>query len=281
MENWGLKVSSEFRNALRETDPRNFRLWSKYKDFMITKRGIDTLTIPNGAGSATKTIPHGLGYPPAYFMWVDLDNNGRFWMVNCKVSGGLSSFTNHYSEDPQSDRTNISFLGDRDGTSGDEYMPFSYVLFSEPGIDPAGGNDKPIGYTKSDYGLKVSIPGVNVLDSKLYQQIVNSNCDMLKYHSTVIGSMTWDNTANGENSKDIVHGLGYTPMFLAWGKFPNSGSFEKYYFLPLGRTPQPFASGAFADNYKITVEIVWSGSPSPTTGTFDYRVIIFENPMIN
>ncbi len=276
MADWGIKISNQGKSVLESPNPLDYSVWSKYKDFKITKKGKDNLVIPDASSQATAEIPHGLTYAPAYFIWVDIDNNGTFWMVDTDISG--SSFTNHLTDSPQSDTTNISFIGERDGSTGNENMPYRYVIFDQPGVDPATGSGKPIGYSTSDHGIKASQEGKSVLDANLYEQTLNSNNEGLKYLKTVTRGIEFNDAANGEDSVVISHGLNYVPMFLVWGKIPDSSStFDKDRLFPLGVSAQQFATGASADIQNITIYLQWAGSGAPATRTLQTRIVIFQN----
>lgn len=281
MGDYGIKVAIEEKNALTSFNPRDFLIWSKYKDFKILKKGKGSLLIPNGSTSARKQIAHGMGYSPAYYFWVDMDNNGKYWMVGSNP-GSTSGSTPHNTSEPESNKTNISFLGTRDGTSGNENMPFAYAIFDQRAVDTYGGSDTPIGYQKADYGIKAAIPGVNVLKAKIYELVINSNCELLNYHSTRTIGLNWNNSANGSSRITIVHGLNYVPMFLAWGNHGSAAGtpFDKDNLIPVGRSPQPFTASAWANTYEVGIEITWAGGGS-ASGTFNCRVVIFENDMLS
>lgn len=277
---YGIKFAIEEKNALTSINPRDFLIWSKYKDFKILKKANSSLLISTGNLVATQQIAHGMGYPPAYYAWVDLQNNGKFYMLETNSGVQVGSVNAHSTDTSAADNTNISFRGVRDASVSDEYMPFAYVIFDQRGIGTFGGNDRPIGYVKQDYGIKFT-QGKNVFDSKIYEQVINSNCELLNYHATRTIGLSWDNSSNGTNSATIIHGLGYVPMFLVWGNFGSSApsGFNKDRLLPIGQIAQPFTSSAWADTNEIQIEIGWAGGGS-SSGIFNARVVVFTNAML-
>ena len=278
MADYGIKIVSP-NKKITSINPRDYRVWSKYKDFKITRKGRDALTIPDASLTARATVTHNLGYAPAYFFWVDLEHDGKYWMVGSNL--GTVGTTPHYTEEAQSTKESISFLGGRDTSVGAAFMPYGYTIFDQRVVDAYAGNDKPIGYRAADYGLKATLPGVNVMNAKLHEQVINSNCEALQYLHTTTIILNWDNTSSGNALLRVIHNLGYVPMFFAWGNFgPNATSpFDKDNMLPVGRSPNPFVSGAWADTTHIGVEIAWAGGGA-TTGKFIAKVVTFKNSML-
>lgn len=269
------------QNALTAIDPRNFIINSKYQPLKIIKYGKGEISVP-ATNSADIDIVHGLGYAPMYLVYYEIDNNGRFWLdMTCQ--GGLSVLSSgNNGGDPNrslADKYKIRFsAGNSQGNGLAFTCPFRYIILDQSIFDPPGGNDTPVGYQKSDIGMIITPTGKNALDSKIYEQIINSNCDYLKFHSTTVVSITFDSFDNGQASVDFIHGLGYVPIFTAYGY--NNVSIQEH-TLPVGRAPQPSAFSAFADTNKITCELTWAGTGFHTSATVYARLVIFNNNMLS
>jgi hypothetical protein len=277
MPNQGLKLALPGKSIL-SNNPLDYILWSKYPPFKIIKYGNGLIDVGAGFSTTNVTVKHGLRYKPAYLAYFENDKNGRYWLDGVKL-GTLSTFNSGTEEQAivSAVDENLVFSFTNPAGAPAKKIPFYYALSDRPAFDVAAGIDRPMGYTSANAGIKLS-PGFNVLNAKLYQQMVNSNCDYLKYHSTTTNKLTFNNSTNGELTKEHVHGLGYPPFFLVYGYFDND---VKEYLLPVGTVPQPFASGAFADTYRIVIDIVWAGSAFPSTVNFNYRIVIFKNNLLN
>lgn len=275
MGNTGFKITKRFI-PMTSINPLDHIVWSKYPEMKIIKRGQGTITVPANTATATVNLNHGLGYVPAAYSWFDYENNGTFFIARSDM-GTLSNYSAKDSE-MDIDRTKIALMAERAAYTGTEAftMKYAYILFSETAEMSYSGNGRPIGYQPSDYGLVVLKEGKNADSKKIYDQIINSNIETLKYHQTYTGQLNYDTTANGEDSAVVSHGLGYIPMFAVYGKFSHQTYFMHF---PIGKVPDPFASAGMATKQNIIVEIIWAGSGSPSQGTFDYRVVVFKNRM--
>ncbi len=277
MSDIGVKIALPGIDVFTSDDPRQFPYWSKYSSMMITKYGSGQ--VPYTASTSTVTVPHGLGYAPESLRYYQPMNDGRYWLQGTdqgvsnffagEVGVGLSDAT---------DRENLTFSTYIPGSGGKTpTVPFRYVLLNSSIFDPEGGNGKPIDYKSSDVGLKISKNGVDIRKAELYQQTFNSNLDFLKFHSTTVLKQTINSSSSGEIWTDFDHHLGYVPLFMCWGYSDNVG---QEYPLPIGTIPQPTAWSAFADTSKITVDLVYAASPTPSTINWYVRVVVFENNML-
>lgn len=61
--------------SVTSTDLRDYVLHSKYKSFKSKARATDTIVLNSGTSSATKTIAHGLGYSPLFFVAAEMNTD--------------------------------------------------------------------------------------------------------------------------------------------------------------------------------------------------------------
>ena len=67
----------------------------------------------------------------------------------------------------------------------------------------------------SDYGIKVSKPGVDISTTDIRDLILHSDYSMFKYNSTLSGDITI-NSGSQTGTLELTHGLGYVPAFLVY-----------------------------------------------------------------
>ena len=74
-----IRVALPTRDALTDTDPSHFSLFSDSDNVLIKEfdRGADTIS----GGSGTATIPHNLGYIPFYIVFGEVAS-GKFELVS-------------------------------------------------------------------------------------------------------------------------------------------------------------------------------------------------------
>jgi hypothetical protein len=266
MANIGFKATIGGKNVLQTTDPRNFLVWSKYPPLKITKYGAGNLTITGGSFVGPLTIRHGLSYAPGNLAYIDLDNNGKWWLSNTFI-GGTSFLTNPSHFIFGANKTNLTWS--TVFVSGTYVRPFRYVLFDEPAYDVASGADKPLGYIPANIGFKVSKANQNILTAKLFEQNINSNCDFLKVHKIFEGSLTI--TGAGEFSQEFIHGLGYVPLFFGWAKNDVNGEepLPFAYFVP-----GIYGASIYADTNKIVIAFKKTAAGA---GSLPFRLIVWKN----
>lgn len=83
-KHYGIKVSRPGFDVNSAT-PAQLAFSSKYQTFKIHSRGSGTVNSNSGGGLAT--IPHGLGYVPAFFVHVDYNQAGSFTLAPYGVDG--------------------------------------------------------------------------------------------------------------------------------------------------------------------------------------------------
>lgn len=271
----GFSISEEGYDAT-SLNPNQLVASSLFKQLKIIKLEEGRLTIPSAGSEVTVKKAHGLGYQPAFMAFFEYpDDLGRYWIANTLMGNlGLSD----YDSDARVDGQNITLYGSRGESieTGDKNIDYSYILFDQPAVYAAGGNDKPTGYTDSEFGVVVSQPGKNANTAKIYEQQFNSNTDYLKYHFTKEGKILYDNSSDGATTKVITHNLGYIPIFMLYG---GSTEYPFYSAAPEGRVPLPFIASAGADKTNITINVAWAGGGGGSE-SFLYQVVVFKNRMV-
>lgn len=265
--NFGFKMT-QGKNLFKTVDPRDFVVWSKYPPLKITKYGGGVISVSGGTFQGPTAIRHGLSYAPSNLGYIDLDNNGRFWLSNTFM--GANSFqTNLNRFTIGADKTNVTIYNV--SASGTYSAPFRYILFDEPAYDVASGSDKPIGYPLANYGFKIAKEGKNVLTAKLYEQQINSNTDYLKVFKVFEGSLNV--TGSGEFSQQFIHGLGYVPLFFGYALNDFNGEEP----LPFSyAVPGAYTGSIFADTQRVVIVLK---APSAGSGALPFRIVVWRNSM--
>ena len=256
------------KDLFKTVEPRDFVMWSKYPPLKITKYGGGVISVSGGTFQGPSTIKHGLSYAPGSLGYIDLDNNGRFWLSNTHMdSNSFQTNLDHFIIG--ADKENVTIFNGLD--TGSYSAPFRYVLFDEPAYDVASGSDKPIGYQTADYGFKVAKQGKSVFSNKLYDQLINSNCDYLKVHKVFDGSLAIG--AAGEFSREFVHGLGYVPLFFGYALNDANGEEP----LPFNYSvPGAYTGSIFADKNRVVLVLK---APAAGSGALPFRIVVWRNSM--
>ena len=94
-----------------------------------------------------------------------------------------------------------------------------------------------------DYGIKISLPGKNVIDAEDNELLFNSAYPALKIHSQGSGTFTLTGyQTRGFNAVLTTHNLGYRPMFMVWFDVNDEG----YRLVPFQRFEGTFWLSYFA-----------------------------------
>jgi hypothetical protein len=279
MGNYGLKVTKPYLGCT-STNSNDYVIWSKYKHFKITRRISGKINIANGDSSNTGAITHGLLYEPAFLSYFKYPNQDYWWLVGSDQGTTSSYFDKEYDSDCRPDKEIFNLEVSRGGdTSGSQDFPYVIYMSSETGAMGYKGNGRPPGYKTSDYGIKVSQKGIDATTKNLYEMQINSNCDHLVYHKTFTGSLAYDNSSGGSDTDLIAHQLSYSPVFVAYMQTSIGSSY--YRAAPCGKAPAPFIMSAACNEQNILVEIVWAAAGNGSvSGTINYRVVVFKNPLI-
>ncbi|OGO14263.1 MAG: hypothetical protein A2Y53_03915 [Chloroflexi bacterium RBG_16_47_49] len=127
----------------------------------------------------------------------------------------------------------------------------------------------------SNYGVKVSEEGINVLEAMPYQLAYSSEFDTLKVFKRGAGvaSVTFPNPT----TITIDHGLGYRPAFFFFTEVSSSfGSAGEYFLAPF---VYPIGGDVSIVPYVTSsqLKVRYGGDQAPGTTTYNYRYIIFYN----
>lgn len=83
----------------------------------------------------------------------------------------------------------------------------------------------------SDYGFKISRPGISVRSAELKDLLFHSEYPLLKLKQSGSVSLTWTDDSGSSDSEDVAHNLGYKPRVLAYSQIydPFADSFHSGY----------------------------------------------------
>lgn len=134
-----------------------------------------------------------------------------------------------------------------------------------------------------NHGIKISLPGFNVLKAKDNQLLFTSKYPALKIHSEGAGSY---NFTNNEGRVTVTtHNLGYRPFFVVW---VDEGS--GYNLCTVTGSVGDFFTAYMATSTTTTLELVaiatytggFFGDPTPPPNkNVSYRWKIFYDPVKN
>ena len=226
-ENYGIKVSPAGTSVDLVID-KNSRLNSKFSTFKAYK--FDTISFSlDGSGNYTYTIPHDLGYAPAFDVFIKGTASFSFLTATTYSNAwwNIGGSNRWFSQDDAgglfaySDSSNlyIQAIGVfKGGTITAKY--YIYVDQIEEYQSPSN-----IAHT-SDYGIKTSLTGFDVSTAQEYKMGFSSKYKSLQYFSESIksGDITlpamWASFVDTDTEEatyiDFEHGLGYAPYFQAF-----------------------------------------------------------------
>ena len=272
MSKYGLFITKEFKNVLKSQSPLDYIINSDFNTFKIFRKVEGSIAVPN-PGSGTAEFTHGLGYIPAVIAYYRLKETSSFWFSdNTSLNTTLDD-----NDGLQVSYTAINSSIIKASISNSEGVPASNVhykwfLLVDP-IDIV--SDSVQGLVKTtNYGFKVSKPGINVLNAKAHQLLLSSEYEQLKFHKEISLSFTIS-AGSTTGSKSFTHGLGYVPMFMGVVEDWNDTTQER--IVPFGRVPQPIASSVKANKEVITAVALQVVSGSDRT--YNFRVVIFKNKL--
>lgn len=127
----------------------------------------------------------------------------------------------------------------------------------------------------SDYGIRISKPGYDQVDSDIRNMLFHSDYTMLKYHSDNTAFLTINAGLNyGEVS--VSHNLSYVPLYVAYVSYPFYSSYQ--HMIPNGQIPNPEVVTAYADSTDVVCRVNKIAEGSNRSYTF--RVIIFKDRLV-
>ena len=107
MGDYGIKIARTGAD-ITSTDLRDFVLHSKYKSFKSQARATSTITLPAGSTSVSKTIAHGLGYTPFFFIAAEMNTDKWYNLEGVQTVPIDSSPGNSYQVSVYADATNLN-----------------------------------------------------------------------------------------------------------------------------------------------------------------------------
>jgi hypothetical protein len=111
MGDWGIKISREGIDT-SSTDPKDMVLHSGYKTLKAQARATTTAVLLTGNTTVTKSIAHGLGYAPYFWISVEL-NSGKWYTIgSIQFLDSDSAPGNYFTVRASSDATNINLTID-------------------------------------------------------------------------------------------------------------------------------------------------------------------------
>lgn len=198
---------------------------SKFSTLKILEQATVTITT-DGSGNGSLSIPHGLNYTPAYFVFYKgiasfpfLDGSSyanSFIPLTSTSSNWITNFFDAYT-----DATNLVITAT--GAAASTTYTFKYFIL----IDLAQTFSSASGLTlQNDFGLKVSKTGFDVLTAEEYQLAYSQKYKSLQYYdenyytqALTLPELNSTFVASPQKSGtyvDFDHGLGYPPFFLAF-----------------------------------------------------------------
>lgn len=270
----GIRVGDNLNTQL----PNQLRLNTDYGFLMVATSGIATVNL-DANGNGIVTIPHNLGYAPAFMVfrkgtayWPFLDANSyanayfpiggaNHWTQSAEGHAGIFAYT---------DATNL-YIQVISGWAklGAISITFKYYVLLDQ-IELYSGANKPA--NRIPYGTRVAKTGKNVLTSGSVDWLSDLQYKVLQYQSVNlrVGSLTlpemwtswWDKDQEEGTYIDFYHGLGYPPMFMFWASSTNDYFIEcPYSFMTnISKEGEPsyqdyltYEVAAFCDSQKVRV----------------------------
>lgn len=305
MSDYGLKVSNAGQDVGTATD-RDLQFTTDYSTLKFYQAGTARVTSGNG----TITIPHNLGFAPAFYVWRKTTAQNTFLsggttypnsyipvgVPNSWDNLGFSSKVSSGYIHAFSDNTNLNIAVS--GAAAGTY-DFKYYTLVDLANDYSGTS-----ITKSGYGFKASKPGIDVTTAKEYELCYSSEYKALQYYdvSSSTSSLSMPNATaslmstevQGGDFVDFNHGLGYQPFYLAYYSiYPSTGSAAEHYEIPdfsLSRTTgQNFEMiSSFCDSTKVRIS--WwkmayfnalEESVNDLGGTLNIKLMVFTENLSN
>lgn len=285
MRTYAIRVSKTGDDVLTTTS-KDLR-FDSLKSAMKIYKWDDVSFTTDGSGDYTYTIPHNLGYAPAFYV---MRKATAVWSLLSATEYTNAYFPvgsyNHYvKNDPLNDRvhayadaTNL-YIQVVTGTAS-LAMEFRYYILvdNSQAFSTAGGP----GLTKK-YGFKVAKQGYDVQDGQEYQMGYSSKYKALQYFkanqqtSTITLPAMFASDIDTEVEEatyvDFEHGLGYPPLFVASSDQP-LGNAGEYFEIPIpvavsgisdANGPTIYING-WADSTRVRIYYYRDSFIHPTTG---------------
>lgn len=135
-----------------------------------------------------------------------------------------------------------------------------------------------------DYGIKISLPGVDVNSAGIKDLIFHSKYPMLKMKAFGSGSLSFTDGGAGFDVLLLTHSLGYNPMFFLWSTYYDAfanAMVTSYRRMPLRERS---AGGVIQHRYHpsvSTTELRYAGSTTGGDGashTINYYWVLYYEP---
>ena len=135
-----------------------------------------------------------------------------------------------------------------------------------------------------DYGVKISLPGKEVLTAGLKDLIFHSKYPMLKMKAFGSGSLSFTDGGAGFDVLLLTHSLGYKPMFFLWSTYYDpflNTLVTTYRRMPLRERS---AGGVIQQRYHpsvTTTEFRYAGSTiggDAASHTINYYWVLYYEP---
>lgn len=131
MGDYGLKIAKGIN--INSPEPRDFIFNSKYGSVKIAKEaGFYKEVTINGPASTTKTvtIPHNLGFPPMFMVFLEATPVTGQWYCGWSIPGNVNLLPG--GGGTSSDNTNI-YLVFRNNTATAKTIKYYYYIFGDSG----------------------------------------------------------------------------------------------------------------------------------------------------
>jgi hypothetical protein len=135
----------------------------------------------------------------------------------------------------------------------------------------------------SNYGVKISMPDVEVTEARLKELILSSDYPLLKIVDIVSGSASLTDTGGGFDIQVYEHNLGYRPRYYLWATYYDpflDTMINDYELMPLTEMSSGGVIGMFyiadADNSEITFSGETFGGDNSNHTIYYYCIIYYD-----
>lgn len=193
---YGFKASEPGHDVFTAED-KNLSLKTGFTIPKVFKEGIASSEFPSDS------ITHNLGYEPQFLVWV-YTGDGGIKAGGAGLATGNDDFGTAFIDD-----TSLSIF-----SINDTLLARYYIFYEELS---SGGN---VPFTStSDYGLKMSKDGKDILEANILDQTFNSEKNTLKIQTDKVISATIGTDYNFI----IPHNLGKFPAYMVYYEVDDNG----------------------------------------------------------
>ncbi len=272
---YGIFITKEGKNVLQKQSINDYILNSNFNTLKIFRQIEGIIPVPLG-GEGTVTVPHGLGYQPAFLAYYKLKPNdttwpNSWWLDWTSLNSGIVSNDDYRSNGTLVTNSDITFKAEDGASQGARDIEFKAFLLTDS-IDLVDKNLKGLVLSKKE-GFKISKPNINVLQAKAHELLISSEYETLKYHTEFNSSITIPASSIAESKGPFRHGLGYVPIVV--GMVHQYDDTTKQAYLPFGRVPQDIAMSLRIDKNEVWFNVVTSGIFGQIIISF--KIIVFKN----